>query len=149
MDSADGQQLFVESADLPCPIYEVNFKYPVPLSARSVRQPHPVVILGVDIKSDLVSCDLLMRKNTNQMARNGTAIFPASLFRQLLRVRIELGCGDLGMFVKMPLAAGECLFDITAEFVLQRIVSYNVSPPEVGLPFPARQSRLGMALLHA
>jgi hypothetical protein len=33
--------------------------------------------------------------------------------------------------------------------VLQRIVSYNVSPPEVGLPFPARQSRLGMALLHA
>ena len=36
MNSADGQQLFVESADQPCPIYEVNFKYPAPLSAKSI-----------------------------------------------------------------------------------------------------------------
>jgi len=53
-DSSNRQQLFVESADLPCSIYKVNLQYPVPLSARSVRQPHLIVVLGVDIKSDLV-----------------------------------------------------------------------------------------------
>jgi len=37
--------------------------------------------------------------------------------------------------VKILLAAGKCLFHIAAEFVLQRIVSYNVGPPEVGLSF--------------
>jgi hypothetical protein len=33
VDSADGQQLFVEPANLPRTIYEMNLKYPVPLSA--------------------------------------------------------------------------------------------------------------------
>jgi hypothetical protein len=41
MNSADGQRLFVESADLAYPIHEVNLQYTVPLSARSLRQPHP------------------------------------------------------------------------------------------------------------
>src|SRR5580704_14924886 len=76
-----------------------------------------------------------MRENTNQMARNGTAVLPASSLRQLLRVRIKLGCGDLRMFVKILLAAGKGFFNIAAEFVLQRIVSYNIGPPEVGFPF--------------
>jgi hypothetical protein len=67
MNSADGQQLFVESPDLPCPIYEVNFKYPVPLSARSIRQPHPVVILWGGHKESSgnhinhVGCERLVR----------------------------------------------------------------------------------------
>jgi hypothetical protein len=77
-----------------------------------------------------------MRKNANQMARNGTAVLPASSLRQLLRVRIKLGCGDLRMFVKILLAAGKCLFNTAAEFVLQRIVPCNLGPPpEVGFPF--------------
>jgi hypothetical protein len=42
--------------------------------------------------------DLLMRKDANQMARNGTAVLPGSALRRLLRVRIKLGCGDLRMF---------------------------------------------------
>jgi|GEM_PF-5423000 len=83
-----------------------------------------------------------MRKNANQMACYGTAVLLASLFRQLLRVRTQLGCGDLRMFVKLLLAAGKCLFNIGAELVLQGIVSYNVSPPEVGLPFLEHRAKV-------
>jgi hypothetical protein len=75
-----------------------------------------------------------MRKLANPMARNGTAVLPPRSLRQLLCVRIKLGCCDLRMFVNILLAAGKCLFNIAAEFVLQRIVSYDVGPPEVGFP---------------
>src|ERR1700685_3499087 len=135
MNSADGEQLFVESADLPRAIYEMNLEYPVPLSARSVRQLHSVGIAGVDIKSDLIVGDLLVRKNANEMACDGATVLPASLLSQLLRARIKLGCGDLRMFMKILLAAGKCFFNIAAQFVLQRIVSHNVGATEVGFPF--------------
>lgn len=36
--------------------------------------------------------------------------------------------------MKIPFAAGECLFDVAAELVLQRIASYNVGPPKIGFP---------------
>jgi hypothetical protein len=77
-----------------------------------------------------------MPENLNQVPCNGTAVLPASLLRQSLRVRrTKVSRGDLWMFMKIPLAAGECLFNIAAEFVLQRIVSSNLGPPEVGFPF--------------
>jgi hypothetical protein len=88
----------------------------VPLSARSVRQPDPVVILGVDIKSDFVLRNLLVRKDANQLSCDGTAVLPASSLRQVLRVLIKFGRSDLTMFVKILLAGGKCLFYIAAEF---------------------------------
>jgi len=69
------------------------------------------------------------------MSSDGPAIFPAGLHRQLLRVRVELCRGDLGVFLKIPLTAGEGLFDIAAEFEFQRIAPHHVSTTEIGFPF--------------
>lgn len=54
VDLADRQQFFVESADFPRSVHEVNLQYPMPLAASSIWYPHPVGILGVYIKSDLI-----------------------------------------------------------------------------------------------
>src|SRR5260370_14860073 len=83
-----------------------------------------------------------MRKDANQMSCNGSAVLPASLLRQVLRVRIKLGCGDLRVFVKILLAAGKCLFNIAPEFVFQGLFSYSVGPPEVGFPFLEHRAKV-------
>ena len=46
------------------------------------------------------------------------------------------------MLVKILFGPGKRLFNIAAEFVLQRIVSYNVGSPEVGLPFLKYRSEI-------
>src|SRR5580658_8644190 len=89
----------------------------------------------MDIEGDLVPRDFFMWENANQVSRDGAAILPASLLRQLLSIRVELRRSDLGVIMKMPLAAGERLFDVAAKLVFQRIVSHNVGPPEVRFPF--------------
>jgi hypothetical protein len=104
----------------------MNLQNPVSLSAGSVRYPHTVVILGVDINSDLVPWDIFMRKNANQMSCNRPAVLPARLRRQFLRAPVQLCRGDLRVFAKIPFAAGERLLDGAAQlafqciFVLQR-----------------------------
>ena len=113
----------------------MNLQYPVPLSSGSIRHSHPVVILGMDIKSDLVPCDLLVRENANQMSGDGSAVLPARCLRQLLGVRVQFGRRDLRMLLKILLAAGKRLFDVAAEFSFERIVAYNVGPAEICLPF--------------
>ena len=61
-DSTNRQQFFVEPADLPGPVHKVDLKYPVPLPAGSIQRTHPVGILGMHIKSDLVPLNSFVRK---------------------------------------------------------------------------------------
>jgi hypothetical protein len=82
--SANGQQFFVESANLPDAIHEVDLEYPMPLSARSIWHPHSAVIFGMNVETNFVPCDFFMRKDPNQMSCDGAAVLPARLFRQLL-----------------------------------------------------------------
>src|ERR1700678_37646 len=132
--STDGQQFFIESADLPRVVHEVNLEYPVPLAARSIPLAHTVVVLRMDIQGDLVTRDFLMRKDANQMPGDRSTIFPVGLFRQLVRVTVKLGPGDLRMFVKILLALGEGLLNVATELVFQWIVAHYVSAAEIGLP---------------
>src|SRR5277367_6670251 len=104
------------------------------MPSGSVRHPHLVVILGMDIKSDFVPRDLLMRKNTDQVSCDGPTVLPTSLLGQLLRVFIQLCRCDVSVFLKILLAADECLFDVAAQLVLSRIVADNVGPPEIRFP---------------
>jgi hypothetical protein len=131
----------IVAADLPCPIHEVNLQYPVLLSASSIRHSHPVVILGVDIKSDLVASDLLMRKNANQMSCNGPAVLPASLRRQFLCELIQLRRGDLRVFLKILLAARKRLLHVTATPVLQRGRLLQPRSAQSRPPTPRTQDR--------
>src|ERR1700691_5459574 len=92
------------------------------------------MILGMDIEGDLVPRDFLMWKNANQVSRDGAAVLPASLLRQLLSIGVQLRRGDLSVFLKIPLALCERLFDVAAQLAFLRIVSNDVGPPEVGFP---------------
>jgi hypothetical protein len=52
--SADGQPFFVESANLPEAIPEVDLEYPMPLSAKSIWHPHSAVVFGINIETNFV-----------------------------------------------------------------------------------------------
>src|ERR1700691_1023890 len=92
------------------------------------------MILGMDIEGDLVPRDFLMWKNANQVSRDGAAVLPASLLRQLLSIGVQLRGGDLSVFLKIPLALSKRRFDVAAQLAFLRIVSYDIGPPEVGFP---------------
>src|SRR5271170_4696722 len=89
----------------------------------------------MDIEGDLVPRDLLVWENANQMSRDGAAVLPASLPRQLLGIRVQLRRGDLRVFMKIPLAASKRFFDVAAQLAFLRIASNDVGPTEIGFPF--------------
>jgi hypothetical protein len=132
--STNCQKLFVEPAYLAHPIHKVNLQYPVPLSARRISGPHTVLVLRMDIESDFVPCDLLVRKHANKVSCDGAAILPASLLGQSLRVAVQFHAGDIKVFLKIVFAAGECLCDVAAKFLLERIISDHEGAAEVSFP---------------
>lgn len=87
--SAERKQFFVEAANLSGAVHKVNLENPVTLLTFCVEAPHPVRIVGVKIQSDFISGDSLVRKLSNQVSRDGPAIFPAGVARQFLRMPVE------------------------------------------------------------
>lgn len=94
--SSERKQFFVEAANLSSAVHKVNLENPVTLLTLCVEAPHPVRIVGVNIQSDFIFGDSLMRKLSNQVSRDGPAIFPAGVARQFLRMLLEFDGGDVG-----------------------------------------------------
>lgn len=86
--STDGQQFFIETAELPGAIDEVDFENPVAVLPGLTFCPHSARVIGMNIQRDFVVRDSFMRKLADQMSRDRTAIFPASLFRQPLSIPV-------------------------------------------------------------
>jgi hypothetical protein len=122
-NSTNGHQFLVEPADLTDAIHKVNLKYPMPLSAGSVWRPHSVVVLGMNIKRDLIPRDFLVGEHPDQMAGNGATVLPSRLLCQLLCVAVELSASDRWVFVEILLPFAEPRLDVAAQLLLQRIVS--------------------------
>jgi hypothetical protein len=98
---AECEQFFVECADLPRAIYEVNLENPVSLAPFRVRVAHAVRIVRVHVQGDLVSRNAFLRKLANEMPGDSAAKFLAEVLGQFLGMAIELDGGDVCMLLKI------------------------------------------------
>ncbi len=114
--SAYRQKFFVETANLARAIDKVNLKNPVTLLAIFTDAAHANRILGMNIQTDLVSRNSLVRKMSDQMSRDRSAILPAIFCGKFVRVAIQFVCLDVGMAfeILLPIRA-KGAFDVISE----------------------------------
>jgi hypothetical protein len=129
------QQLFVEAAYFAGAVDEVNLQNPMTLPAGRVWSIHLFVIAGVHVKRNHVAGDFFVWEHADQMAGDGSPIFPSSLLRQTLSIGVQLGSSNFRVLVKVALALGETFFNVGEQLRFQWIVTHHVGAAKVGLPF--------------
>jgi hypothetical protein len=96
-------------------IDKVDFENPVTRVSIGSEVAHAAWILRMDVKTDLVTRNFLVRELPQQVACDRTAVFPAIFRRQVLRMPVELRGGDVGMLLEILLALDERFADVVAQ----------------------------------
>src|SRR5271155_1190564 len=96
-----------------------------------IQRTHGKGAFGMNIESDFVVGDPFMRELTDEVPGDSAAELPPEICSDGLNVSEEFLAGKGRVFVEIPFALGEGLFNIILQFVLQRIVPDHKGTSEI------------------
>src|SRR5580704_9930355 len=112
----------------------MNLQNPVAFSSFRVQLSHPFRIIRMNVQRHFIVRNSLVRELPQEMPGDWSAIFPAIILRQFLRVAVKLRSCNVGMTIEIFLALEKSFADVFAKFQLERVGTQHERSPEICFP---------------